>query len=360
MRKTYFTPGPAELFPTVERHYQDAFEQQLGSISHRSQKFRDIYKHTAEQLRILMNVPETNGIFFTSSATEIWERLIQNTVEHESFHLVNGSFSKKFYDFSVDLNKFAHKFEKPFGEGFDNSEIIVPEYAELICTTANETSSGVQMRAAEIHKLKRANKDKFICVDMVSSAPYPDLDFNIIDSAFFSVQKSFGMPAGLGCWIVNPSMLEKAERMKTHENQIGTYHNLPSLFKNFSKFETPETPNVMAIYVLGKVAEDMNNIGIDTIRKQTEKKAKVLYDFAEKCDYLEIFVKNPEHRSQTVVVVNVKDKSAADIIKQVQTDANMVIGSGYGDFKATQLRIANFAAVNLEQVETLVEALRKV
>ena len=101
MRKTYFTPGPAELFPTVERHYQEAFEQQLGSISHRSQKFRDIYRHTVEQLRTLMNIPETNGIFFTGSATEIWERLIQNTVEHESFHLVNGSFSKKFYDFSI-------------------------------------------------------------------------------------------------------------------------------------------------------------------------------------------------------------------------------------------------------------------
>jgi phosphoserine aminotransferase len=360
MRKTYFTPGPAELYPTVEQHYRDAFEQQLGSISHRSQRFRDIYKHTAEQLRILMNIPEEMGIFFTGSATEIWERIIQNTVEHESFHLVNGSFSKKFYDFANDLNIYAHKMEKPFGEGFDNAEITVPEYAELICTTANETSSGVQMRPAEIHKLKRANKDKFICVDMVSSAPYPDLDFNTVDSAFFSVQKSFGMPAGLGCWIVNRAMLEKAERMKTHENHIGTYHSLPSLFKNFEKYETPETPNVMAIYVMGKVAEDFNKIGIDNLRKQTEKKAKMLYDFAEKCDYLDIFVKNPEHRSQTVVVVNVLEKSAADIIKQVQTDANMVIGSGYGDFKATQLRIANFNAVNLGQVETLIEALKKV
>jgi phosphoserine aminotransferase len=111
---------------------------------------------------------------------------------------------------------------------------------------------------------------------------------------------------------------------------------------------------------LGKVAEDMNNIGIDTIRKQTEKKAKVLYDFAEKSDFLEIFVKNPEHRSQTVVVVNVKEKSAAEIIKKVQADVNMVIGSGYGDFKDTQLRIANFAAVNMEQVETLIEALKRV
>ena len=67
-----------------------------------------------------------------------------------------------------------------------------------------------------------------------------------------------------------------------------------------------------------------------------------------------------EHRSQTVIVVNVKDKSASNIIKQVQNDVNMVIGSGYGDFKDTQLRIANFPAVSLGQVETLIDALKKV
>lgn len=360
MRKTYFTPGPAELYPTVEQHYRDAFDQQLGSISHRSQKFRDIYKHTVEQLRILMDIPESSGIFFTGSATEIWERIIQSTVEHETFHLVNGSFSKKFYDFSNELQHHAHKFEKPFGEGFDYAEITVPEYAELICTTANETSSGVQMRPAEIHKLKRANKEKLVCVDMVSSAPYPDLDFNTIDSALFSVQKSFGMPAGLGCWIANQAMLDKASKILESGASIGTYHSLPSLWKNYEKYETPETPNVMAIYVLGKVAEDMNKIGVSTIRKETEKKAKVLYDFVEKSDYLDIFVQNPEHRSQTVVVVNVKEKSPADIIKQVQAEANMIIGSGYGSFKDSQLRIANFAAVNLAQVEQLIDVLKTI
>ena len=62
MRKTYFTPGPAELFPTVEQHYRDAFDLQLGSISHRSAQFRKIYQHTVEQLRTLMNIPESNVI----------------------------------------------------------------------------------------------------------------------------------------------------------------------------------------------------------------------------------------------------------------------------------------------------------
>ncbi|MFC0184428.1 phosphoserine aminotransferase apoenzyme [Pseudarcicella hirudinis] len=359
MRKTYFTPGPAELYPSVEKHYQDAFNLQLGSISHRSAQFRKIYQHTAEQLRTLLNIPESHGIFFTGSATEIWERVIQNTVEHESFHLVNGSFSKKFYDFSNELHKFAHKMEKPFGEGFDYAEITVPEYSELICTTANETASGVQMRPAEIHKLKRSNKDKFVVVDMVSSAPYPDFDFNTIDSALFSVQKSFGMPAGLGVWIANPKMLEKSLRMKTHEATIGTYHSLPTLWKNFEKYETPETPNVLAIYVLGKVAEDMNKTGIETIRKETEKKAKLLYDFAEKSSLVDIFVKNPDHRSQTVVVLNTH-KPASEIIETVKNASDLVIGSGYGDFKASQIRIANFPAVNIEQVEALIAEMKKI
>ncbi|MBP6385354.1 MAG: aminotransferase class V-fold PLP-dependent enzyme [Pseudarcicella sp.] len=360
MRSIFFTPGPAQLYPTVESHYNKAFEMQLGSISHRSNQFRNIYQHTVEQLRQLMNIPESSGIFFTGSATEIWERVIQNTVEHESYHLVNGSFSKKFYEFSLELNKFAHKLEKPFGEGFDNSEIAVPEYAELICTTANETSSGVQMKPAEIHKLKRANKNKTLVVDMVSSAPYPELDFSLIDSALFSVQKSFGMPAGLGCWIANESLLEKAEKMKTNENQIGTYHSLPALFKNFKTFETPETPNVLGIYVLGKVAEDMNKIGIENIRKETDKKAKMLYDFAEKCEFLEPFVQNVNHRSQTVVVVNTINKKPAEIIEIVKQNHNMIIGSGYGKYKDSQLRIANFAAVNSEDVENLINALNKI
>jgi phosphoserine aminotransferase len=359
MKKTYFTPGPAELFPTVEQHYLDAFNLQLGSISHRSAQFRKIYQHTVEQLRILLNIPQSSGVFFTGSATEVWERIIQNTVEHESFHLVNGSFSRKFYDFSNELHKFAHKFEKPFGEGFDYQEIIVPQYSELICCTANETASGVQMRPQDIQKLKRSHRDKIVAVDMVSSAPYPDLDLELIDTAFFSVQKSFGMPAGLGVWIDNGKCLEKSLKIKENEGITGTYHNLSSLWKNFEKFETPETPNVMAIYVLGKVAEDMNSIGINYLRKQTEKKAEYLYNFLKKSNRFEAFVKNQNHQSQTVVVANVIEMTANKVIEKIR-EHNLVLGAGYGDFKSTQIRIANFPAVNIDQVEELVQQLEKI
>lgn len=358
MKQVYFTAGPAEMYPTFEQHLRSAVEQQLGSISHRSQKFRDIYQFTVEQLRALMNIPPSHGIFFTGSASEIWERILLNCVEHESFHLVNGSFSKKFYDYAVSLHKYAHCYEKPFGEGFDYGEIEVPEYAEVICVTQNETSSGVQMREPDIHKLKRSNLKKLIAVDMVSSAPYPDLDFDVVDTAFFSVQKSFGLPAGLGVWIANERCLSKAERLQKYDDiTIGAHHNLPVLWRNFKNYETPATPNVLGIYLLGKIAEDLNIIGIDNVRKQTEEKYKLLYKYLESSQVFSPAVVEERHRSRTVVVANTT-KPSAEVIATIKK-ANMIVGSGYGPAKETQIRIANFPAISLAQVEALISEMKK-
>lgn len=352
MKHTYFTPGPAELYPTFARHLQTAMDEQIGSISHRSQRFRDIYRFTDEQLRALLNIPASHGIFFTGSASEVWERVLFNCVEHESFHVVNGSFSRKFYDYAQSLHKFAHLLEKPFGEGFDATDIEVPEYAELVCLTHNETSSGVQMRPADMHKLKRKYPKKLFCVDMVSSAPYPDLDFSLIDSAFFSVQKAFGMPAGLGVWIAGKACLDKAERLQKYDSlTIGAHHTLPTLWKQYQTFETPATPNVLFIYLLGKIVEEFNQIGIATIRRQTEEKAKAIYKFLEASATYEPFVKQERHRSQTVVVATTK-KPSADVIATVRK-AGMVVGSGYGKFKDSQIRIANFPATSAAQMNQL-------
>ncbi|KQS33357.1 aminotransferase class V-fold PLP-dependent enzyme [Dyadobacter sp. Leaf189] len=356
MSLTFFTPGPAQLYPTFEKHLQTFVSNQLGSISHRSQQYRDLHKFTVDQLRTLLNVPDTHAILFLGSASEAWERILFSCVELESFHLVNGSFSKKFYDYSNALNKYAHKFEKPMGSGFSAAEIEVPEYAELICVTHNETSSGVQMPVSEIHKLKQKNPGKFIAVDIVSSAPYPDLDYTLIDTAFFSVQKAFGLPAGLGVWIVSEKCLAKAKSIK-NQYSIGAHNDLPTLWKNAQNNETPATPNVMGIYLLGKIAEEFNQIGVQTMRKQTEQKAASIYKFIEKTAGFSSFVKEKPYRSQTVIVADTEQPSA-DIIKNIK-EKGMVIGSGYGEFKASQLRIANFPATSAEEVDKLLYELGK-
>ncbi len=354
MAFTYFTPGPAQLYPTFEKHLQTFVSLQLGSISHRSQQYRELHKFTVDQLRILLNVPDSHQILFLGSASEAWERIIFSCVALESFHLVNGSFSKKFADYSHALNKYAHKFEKPMGAGFKASEIEVPEYAELIAVTQNETSSGVQMPVTEIHKLKAKHPNKLMAVDIVSSAPYPELDYSLIENSFFSVQKAFGLPAGLGVWIVSEKCLEKAKQIK-EQYAIGAHNDLITLWKNGLNHETPSTPNVMGIYLLGKIAEDMNKIGVSQIRKDTEQKAQKLYDFIEKNDLFSPFVKEKLFQSQTVVVAETKSPSA-DIIKKVK-ESGMVVGGGYGEYKSSQIRIANFPATSMEEIDKLIAVL---
>jgi phosphoserine aminotransferase len=355
--QVYFTAGPAELYPKFEEYLQEFVDLQIGSISHRSGQFKKIYQHTDEQLRILMNIPEENAIMFTGSASEIWEKLILSTVEHESFHLVNGSFSAKFYQYAQMLQKHATSFEKPLGQGFSYGEIVVPEFAELICTTQNETSTGVQMREADIHKLKRSNNDKLIAVDMVSSAPIPNLDFTVVDTAFFSVQKSFGMPAGLGVWIANERCLEKAKQLKTKGINIGAHHDLPTLWKFAKEYQNPATPNVMGIFILGKIAEDMNKIGIDKIRKETDEKAKKLYKYFENKAGYSLSVNESELRSRTVAVINT-EKPSSEIINYLK-GKNMIIGSGYGPGKDSQIRISNFIANSAEQIDNLLKEVEK-
>lgn len=357
MSKTYFlTPGPAELYFTVEHHIKEALKTHVPSISHRSQTFRDMFAHTDTQLRQLLNVPSNFHIVFLSSATEAWERVIQNLVHTHSYHLVNGSFSRKFYDFAVELGKNAQKYEVEEGEGFDLDSIEVAHENELICVTQNETSTGVSFPLDDLAALRSRYPDALIAVDAVSAVPYPEFDFNTFDTLFFSVQKCFGLPAGLGVWIFNDRCVAKANELKAKGLHIGTYHALPALLSNAKKWETPETPNVLNIYLLGKVAEDMNRRTAQAIRHETNYKAVLTYYHIAQHPDLEVFVKNEKHQSKTVIVANVLSGNAKNLMNKAK-EYGFVLGAGYGKNKDSQIRIANFPTHSKETFEKLVEVL---
>ncbi len=356
-KKLYFTVGPSELYPTVPQHVQTALDEKIGVITHRGKQFQEIYKNAVDGLRTLLNVPADHHIFFLSSATEIWERIIENCVEHTSFHCVNGSFSKRFYEFSTELGKKAYVEKADFGKGFYPDKITVPADAEIICLTYNETSSGVSMPVSDINKFREKNKEALIFVDAVSGLPFPALDFSKIDSAFFSVQKCFGLPAGLGVWIVNQRCMDKADSLLKKGKSIGTYHTLPSLLSKGKDNQTPETPNVWNIFLLSKVVEDFNKKGVDVIRKETELKAKMLYDYIESSQNFSFAVEDAALRSYTTIVANTKI-SPAEINKKLEP-FDMAIGSGYSSYKDTQVRIANFPAISVEQMSALVQKLKE-
>ena len=352
--KINFTPGPSQLYFTAEDHVKKAFRDGIPSLSHRTKEFESISREATEGLRELLNVPTNYQLVFCASATEIWERIIQNLVEENSHHFVNGAFSKKFFETATQLNKRPSKTEVKSGEGFVDA--IVPK-TELIALTQNETSTGVSMPIELVNAFRDKNPNALIAVDAVSSLPYPTFDYSKVDSVFFSVQKGFGLPAGLGIWMVNERCIAKAETLLSKGLSIGSYHSLPSLISMTKKNQTPETPNVLGIYLLAKIVQDMLRRGIQIIRKETEYKAAILYQVLNTHPVIKPFVTDERWRSKTVVVAESGDQT--EKVTRMLRQKGMQPGDGYGEAKTHQLRFANFPAHSKEQYELLVDTLQE-
>ena len=356
MKTIYFTPGPAELYPTTISHFQKGFSAHIASISHRGKKFQEIYQELETDLKKLLTIPKDYHVFIIGSGTEAMERTVQNCVEKYSFHFVNGSFSKRFFTAAKELGKNPTSFEVPFGKGFDFNNVIIPKKTELICFTYNETSTGVMIPAGEIEGIAQKYPDTLVVVDTVSSAPYSDINYRLLDVVFFSVQKGFGLPSGLGVMIISPRAIRKSEEIAKKGMSVGSYHSFATLLQFAQKYQTPETPPVMEMYVLGKVIQDMQKMGIRKIRKETEEKAKLLYEFLDASDTFSAFIKGKNFRSQTIIVVDIQ--KAKKNVKKMLAEKGFIVGSGYGANKETQIRIANFPTHTVKDVRRLINELK--
>jgi phosphoserine aminotransferase len=355
MKSIYFTVGPSQLYPTTKEHLHSAINNDIPSINHRGEHFIQIYTQTKASLRKLLNIPETHHIFFLSSAHESMERIIRSTISKHSFHFVTGAFSNIFYNYALDYGKSPKKMEDLMGNGFAMETITIPEQTEVICITQNETSTGIAIPMEEVYMLKKRYPSMLIAMDMVSSVPYVSVDFSKIDMTFFSVQKGFGLPAGLAVLIINDAALQKAVEVGKQQNSKGGHHGILTLYQDSLKKQTTETPNVLNIYLLGKIADDMYHKGIEKIRKDIEKKATMLYNFFDNHPSYRARTPN-RYRSKTTIIVKTMGKTEK-IAKKLK-EKGIIIGLGYGDKYNDEMRIANFPTHTISQVKKLLTILK--
>lgn len=358
MTKHFFTVGPAALYPKTAEFTSEFIASGCGSISHRSAQFSEIYASTDKALRKLLNIPPAYAVFFCGSASEIWERILLNTVIERSCHFSNGDFSKRFYEYAIELGIQATNIETEPGKTFDSSHLdMLAQPYELITCCFNETSTGVKLSNEWVGAIRKKQPNALIAVDLVSSVPLMDFDFSNADMAYFSGQKGFGLPTGMGIWIVHPRCLEKAKDKLAQGHTLGAHHTLPKLFKHYHQFETPSTPNVLGIYLLGKIAEDLNNMDLIALKNKQKIRSDFLYNFFEESTLCP-FVKESESRSPTTIVVETNDKTES--IYQELYAQGLIVSKGYGKFKDKHLRIGNFPANLMMEIEfiRLVEAFK--
>lgn len=347
-----FAPGPSKVHDAISTYLQDAVNEGILSANHRSGPFMDLYHKTESLMREKLHMPEDYTLLFTSSATENWEIISQSIVESASYHIYSGSFGKKWIEFAKYIIPASKGMKIEANQEIDLENLEIPEEFDLIALTQNETANASQVSMKVIEAIKDKFPEKMIAVDTTSSMGGIEFDFSLADIWYASVQKCFGLPAGLGVLILSPKAIEKTE----HKGEKGRYNSLSFIIENAKGYQTHYTPNVLGIYLLNRVLKDMPEI--QHVDANLRDRMRMLENCIANTKSLRMLVDNEATRSTTVMGVT----GPEEVITKVKAEAKaagMELGSGYGPLKPTSFRIANFPAITNAEMDRLIEFLGK-
>lgn len=347
-----FAPGPSKVYDALPTYLQNAYNQGILSANHRSHAFMSLYQETEQLMREKLHLPDDYKLLFTSSATENWEIITQSIVEHASYHIYSGSFGKKWIDFAKYINPATDGLKIEANEPIDVVNLEIPHDFDLIAITQNETANATQVPMAKIEELKEKFPNKLIAVDTTSSMGGIALDFKAADIWYASVQKCFGLPAGLGLLILSPRAIEKCEE----KGERGRYNSLSFMLENAAIYQTHYTPNVLGVYLLCSVLKDLKEI--HHIDQNLRERMLKLETAVAQSKSLRMLVDNEETRSATVLAVTGSEELITSIKKDAEKEG-MQLGSGYGPHKRTSFRIANFPAITNAEMDKLITFLAK-
>ncbi len=339
-----FYPGPSRVNAKLPKYMLDAYREGILSINHRSPAFEEISKNCIKYLKKKLQIPKEYSVYYTSSATETWEIIGQSFIRKKSFHIFNGAFGRKWYAYTKKLKSKAHGFEFGPNHLLSVSKLNIPKDVEIICLTQNETSNATQISNKVIAKIRSSYPDNLIAVDATSSMAGIQLDFKNADIWYASVQKCFGLPAGLGIMICSPEALDHAAKIKERRH----YNSFNFMVEKMQDYQTTYTPNVFSIYLLSRVMKNAPKIGV-THNKLIERYDQWINFFSE-FNSFELMHENKAVRSSTVIGLKTEPEMV-DAMHRKANESGIVLGQGYGDLKSTTIRIANFPAIKQREIK---------
>jgi len=349
-----FGPGPSRVYDIVRQLLTDAYDSGILAASHRSGQFTALYERTVHLLREKLNIPTDYHVYFLGSATECWNVLTEALVERQALHLYSGDFGRKWFEYARDLR--PHVRHLAFDPQHDVLAQLPPDLDpnvfELVAITHNETSNGSQVPAEAIGQLRRQAPQALLAVDATSSMAGVLLPYGAADLWFASVQKCFGLPAGLSVLVASSAAVERMQVVGFR----GRYNALSRIHDQALSFQTNFTPNVLGIYLLAGVLEAAQpQAAVDSLIAQ---RAQRYYAFFDGHDVYKPYIQHLGNRSQTVVCVHAPTPDHIAQAKAHCLKHGLQLGSGYGALKAGTFRIANFPAHTDAEVDALLHALQ--
>lgn len=340
-----FYPGPSKIHDQVPQILADGFAKGVFEFNHRSTVFHAIYEKAVANVRSFLDVPADYSVFFVSSATESWQIIAQSLVAKSSLHFYNGAFGEKWARVHQDLGIKVEK--NPLTTDF-LPEILPESSSDVICLTHCETSNGTKLPDKFLQRVRQEYSQSLVCIDATSSLGGIPLSSQFYDVAFASVQKCFGFPSGLAVLICSPKAISKAIEL----NHKSYYNALSQLYVNAQKQETTHTPNMLGIYLFSefkfqnlRVNNQVLKNRFQEIKKNIEAKNVQLIGASDL-------------QSETVLCVELEEHRLKNIFVEAEKN-QLVLGKGYGNWKNSTIRIANFPAQTEHEIDFLIQFIKE-
>ena len=354
MARVYnFSAGPAVLPVEVLQEAADEMLDYRGSgmsvmeMSHRGKIFDGIIKEAEADLRELMQIPDNYKVLFLQGGA--WTQFAavpMNLMKNrKAAYIVTGQWAKKAWQEAGKYGeavKVASSEDKTFSYIPDCSDLDIPEDADYVYICKNNTIYGTKF-----HTLPNT-KGKDLVADVSSCFLSEPVDVSKYAVIYGGVQKNIG-PAGVVIAIIREDLI-------TDDVLEGT----PTMLKwkkqadNDSLFNTPPA---YGIYICGKVFKWLKKQGgLEAIKANNEKKAKILYDYLDSSKLFRGTVRKEDRSLMNVPFVIGDKEMEARFVKEAE--ANGLV-SLKGHRTVGGMRASIYNAMPIEGVEKLVAFMKE-
>ena len=358
-------PGPTEVRPEI------LAEMRRSPIGHRSAAMVELLERLDPHLALAFGLAPgstAHVAVHSVSATAMMEAALLGTGPRV-LSLVNGAFSRRWYQIAVALGRDAVALEAEWGE------IVAPEAVaraldeqgpfDAVTVVASETSTGTATPLAPLGEVVARHPETFLYADLVSwiaGAPV-DFDANGLDFAFAGVQKALALPPGISVAAASERYLERARGVANRGFALDPVR----VFEGHAKRKTPATPAIPHHYALARQLEDITGgVTLPAADRGAQGAAAWVARFAKHRRMqrattewahrygLELLPAE-EHASPTVSCIRSGDVDVATLVAGLK-ERGFEISNGYGDLKGKTFRIGHMGDHTEEGLAELLAA----
>lgn len=338
-----FCAGPAVIPKTVLKQAQTALVNfnhtglSILSISHRDNRFFEIYEQIKAKLIALLGVPESfEVLIIPGGATQVFSMLPINlgVKEKKALYLKSGQWSLKAV---VEAEKFIDVKQVDAESYFKGGYIDASGY-DYVHYTDNETIDGKAFQS-EIHS------NKPVCCDMSSSFLSKHIDFNKVDLVYAGAQKNIG-PSG-ACIVVGRKELFTNEILTASLMHFKTFADSQSLYN---------TPATFTWYVIHLVLDwVIEQGGIEKMQQLSIERSKMLYDYIDDSCF---YVNNVDHafRSRMNVIFQIPSRVPVELFLSEAARHHMYGLKGHK--RIGGLRASLYNALEVDSVKALIKFMK--